>query len=448
VEKGICNDEKHIDGWPPGTLSVGNYYKYISSSMIAGPATTVWVLNLMLLDGADLFGQVDTLIASIPNTNDIQFIELGNEYYLKDYVNVFPNASSYMEKAVPVAQYIQSKLPNAKVSFVCEYEASWTPHAAQWNQAVVSNALKFPVEYVTVHDYSMGFHTSGNVPAANLTEVALWGESSVPHIVTSIEKAYAAGSNATQPPKVFISEFGLAPQFDKTLGVSALKAIFTFNYQMAGFCNTSGQSKAHGVELTFLHVLWGGISWTENWVTALLGDTANTAPSYSTASQALAHIARVGVQRFDGAECLAFDSITSSGEGCGSAVTVGSRSGIQCLRGLLFRKESSSSGAFTLVVSNGCDEGITATFVVPRVSSESRNGTHTVYHAWYHFKGETGFVPFPENCGGELWAPACDRSQWGNWDVPPQSAVHLKASAKAIELEFPPVTLSIVEFPL
>jgi hypothetical protein len=448
VAKGICPDEKHIDQWAPGTLSVANYYKYISSSMIAGPATTVWVLNLMLLDGADLYGQVDTLIEAIPNTADIQYIELGNEYYLKDYVHVFPNASSYMEKAVPLARYIQTKLPNAKISFVCEYEAPWTPQSAEWNQAIVSNSRNYPVEYVTVHDYSMGYHSAGKVPPANLTEIALWGEVSVPHIVASIEQAFTAGSNATDPPKVFISEFGLAPQFDKALGVSAMKAIFTFNYQMAGFCNSTGQTTASGVELTFLHVLWGGISWTENWVTALLGDEPNTAPSYSAASQALAQ-----------------PLLTTKVKAWLEPLSLRRRSP---LRHWIPSREPTLTGvpqpfADDVIESNAkhsasskrctpararCDEGIFATVLLPSTSSESRNGTHTVYHSWYRFQGESGFVPFPVNCSGELWAPSCDRSQWGNWEVAPQSIVHLKSSAKAVDFEFPPFTLSITEFPL
>ena len=121
-EYNYCYRQRVVSKLPKQTFSPINFYNGIgSASNINGGNSIVIDLNALTMNGSDMLNQVNTLVNQFGNNMEL-YIELGNEYYLNKYKYEFPNSSVYVDKVIPLAKEIRSKLPNAKISIPTDRE--------------------------------------------------------------------------------------------------------------------------------------------------------------------------------------------------------------------------------------------------------------------------------------------------------------------------------------
>lgn len=89
----------------------------LQTGLHATGATPVFMLNMLT---SDLNYQLEMLRTAKSMGIPVQFVELGNEYYLKtqDYVNKFPTAQDYGTAATTWIQAIRQEFPGVKISAV------------------------------------------------------------------------------------------------------------------------------------------------------------------------------------------------------------------------------------------------------------------------------------------------------------------------------------------
>ncbi|MCC6385035.1 MAG: hypothetical protein LC117_04800 [Bacteroidia bacterium] len=82
---------------------------------------------------------------------NIKGIELGNEYYLKAYRDIFPDAQSYIHKAIPFAKSIRKEFPRIKLSVPVQLKAgTGKGFPASWNRALAAENF---YDAISVHSY-------------------------------------------------------------------------------------------------------------------------------------------------------------------------------------------------------------------------------------------------------------------------------------------------------
>lgn len=98
----------------------------------------------------------------------VNYIEMGNEYYLDDhpakynYLNVFPEITDYTTTCKLWTQTIRKEFPNARISMigVCTPSAWKRPRANAWNRVVMENMDGIECDSFTIHAYPKSNNTS------------------------------------------------------------------------------------------------------------------------------------------------------------------------------------------------------------------------------------------------------------------------------------------------
>ena len=410
----LCKSYDSVARWPVETIGPKAFRGNLTTRILGGaaPGNVAYVVNLLTLSGEELFGQVDSLIEGI-GADNIQYIELGNEYYLDKYDFKFPNGSSYGALGVTVAKYIKQRLPHCKISFVASFEfepaGSGSDKLAEWN-AQLGSSFGDEIDFVTIHDYRLHWaphhtgmfkvdkkHQLQALPSEMLELFIGWGPAMIPQFISNVETFYG------ECTKIFITEHDVSKGTEPAIGNSALRAMYAINYGIAAFCAPN-----RSVQMSLLHILWGGVDGNveADYTTVMLPNHNDPiTATYSTVAQILSHVTMLGLNLHQQATCMNFASTSA----CGTPVVVNNASGVQCLHGITFwnsTEGSAGNDSFTAVVVNGCNEELHVELELPMPIIHGRNVTVWTY-PHYHTFGADAWVPFPgsSDCGGTLWNP-------------------------------------------
>ena len=92
----------------------------------------------------------------------VEYIEMGNEYYLDDhpekynYLTKFPETTDYTDLCRVWTAGFRKEFPEARIALIgVNTPASWTkrPRAREWNTVVMSNMQGIECDAVTIHIY-------------------------------------------------------------------------------------------------------------------------------------------------------------------------------------------------------------------------------------------------------------------------------------------------------
>lgn len=114
-------------------------------------AKPIFVLNMLT---SDLNTQLNMLHTAQGMGLPVQYIELGNEFYLAqpdDYVRKFPQGSDYGSMATQWINAIHQQFPNSKVAAVGTAPASGDQRKSGWNQSMLQTLQG--ADAITIHPY-------------------------------------------------------------------------------------------------------------------------------------------------------------------------------------------------------------------------------------------------------------------------------------------------------
>jgi hypothetical protein len=139
-------------------------------------ALPIYVLNMLT---SDLNTQLEMLGTAQSMGLPVQFVELGNEFYLRnpnDYVMKFPTGADYGKMATSWMRAIRDRFPKVKIAAVggVPTDQGSDPRKANWNQDLLQNLegadalTQHP--YVSVNRSMIGNVTTGTDGAMNIVE--------------------------------------------------------------------------------------------------------------------------------------------------------------------------------------------------------------------------------------------------------------------------------------
>ena len=105
-------------------------------------AIPIYVLNMLT---SDLNTQLEMLSTAQSMGLPVQFVELGNEFYLRnpdDYVTKFPTGADYGKMATSWIRAIRARFPNVKITAVGGVptdQSTTDSRKANWNQELLQN---------------------------------------------------------------------------------------------------------------------------------------------------------------------------------------------------------------------------------------------------------------------------------------------------------------------
>jgi len=143
-----------LPGAPVGSTTHSIFrLQELQSAVQATNAKPIYVLNMLT---SDLNTQLDMLRTAKGMGLPVEFVELGNEFYLStpdDYVKTFPTGREYGTMATRWLNAIHAEFPNAKVAAVGSAPASQFGNArkANWNQDMLQTLQG--VDSITFHPY-------------------------------------------------------------------------------------------------------------------------------------------------------------------------------------------------------------------------------------------------------------------------------------------------------
>lgn len=176
-----------LPGAPGGFLNAPHSIYRLQELQIAIQATRaipIYVLNMLT---SDLSTQLAMLSTAQSMGLPVQFVELGNEFYLRnpaDYVTKFPSGADYGKMATSWIHAIRDKFPKVNIAVVggVPTDQSSDPRKANWNQELLQNLegadalTQHP--YVSVTHGMLGNGTSDMSSAMNIMDAlsARWAQ--------------------------------------------------------------------------------------------------------------------------------------------------------------------------------------------------------------------------------------------------------------------------------
>lgn len=137
-----------------------NRLEEFQKGLVATQARPIFVLNMLT---ADLPNQLMMLRRAQKLNMPIRYIELGNEFYLKDKDNIerFPTPESYGQEANQWAKVIHEEFPSAKIAIVGATVTGQSDNRERnWGQGIYPNLG--PINAITFHLYSGSGLVGGN----------------------------------------------------------------------------------------------------------------------------------------------------------------------------------------------------------------------------------------------------------------------------------------------
>ena len=146
--------------FPGGTVS-STYHNADLSKMVAlakaSNVKVLWVANLYSGTTAEMIAALDAFTAA---GIEVVGVELGNEYYLNKWQDVFPDAASYIAKCKTFITALKAKYPNIPTGIVATPSANMkdpdskgTPskRLTDWNATVLNSGI---ADAVIIHAYT------------------------------------------------------------------------------------------------------------------------------------------------------------------------------------------------------------------------------------------------------------------------------------------------------
>jgi hypothetical protein len=265
-----------LPGAPSGFLSAPQAIYRLHELQIAVQATRaipIYVLNMLT---SDLTTQLAMLSTAQSMGLPVQFVELGNEFYLRnpvDYVTKFPTGSDYGKMATSWIRAIRDKFPNVNIAAVggVPTDQSSDPRKANWNQELLQNLegadalTQHP--YVSVTHSMIGNGTSDTNSAANIVDAlsARW------------QQFEGQLQSLPQNMKVWFTEYNIVDTTNDVFhtwihGIFAAKMSLTFleeeRTELACFYDMIGKSGYEVISSNQQFALTAA-----GWAMRLLGDT-------------------------------------------------------------------------------------------------------------------------------------------------------------------------------
>jgi hypothetical protein len=265
-----------LPGAPDGFLNAPQSIYRLNELQIAVQATRaipIYVLNMLT---SDLTTQLAMLSTAQSMGLPVQFVELGNEFYLRnpvDYVTKFPTGSDYGKMATSWIRAIRDKVPNVNIAAVggVPTDQSGDPRKANWNQELLQNLegadalTQHP--YVSVTHSMIGNGTSDTNSAANIVDAlsARW------------QQFEGQLQSLPQNMKVWFTEYNIVDTTNDVFhtwihGIFAAKMSLTFleeeRTELACFYDMIGKSGYEVISSNQQFALTAA-----GWAMRLLGDT-------------------------------------------------------------------------------------------------------------------------------------------------------------------------------
>lgn len=182
-----CKFKSEIARLPPQTFSPGNFASGIGAATSSGSG--IYDVNLLTMTPEEAAQEISTLARQGIN---LTHLELGNEFYLKNYHWRFPNSSTYMEAALPTIAEARKQFPGVRIAMVSSLGGLKGKTSDAWNDQLRS--FVDHVDAVTFHDYT-------TTDSENLSDVLAYSEFMIDTVVENV--ASRIGPNL----KVWNTEF-------------------------------------------------------------------------------------------------------------------------------------------------------------------------------------------------------------------------------------------------
>ncbi len=267
-----------LPGAPNGFLNAPQSIYRLQELQLAVQATgaiPIYVLNLLT---SDLNTQLEMLSTAQSMGLPVQFVELGNEFYLKnpdDYVTKFPTGADYGKMATSWIRAIRDKFPNVKIAAVggVPTDQSSDSRKANWNQELLQNLEG--ADALTQHPYvPVNQNMIGNGNGTTDTQSAM-------NIIDAISARWQQFEGQLQSlpqnMKVWFTEYNIVDKSNDVFhtwihGISAAKMSLTFleeeRTELACFYEMIGKSGYEVISSSQQYALTAA-----GWSMRLLGDT-------------------------------------------------------------------------------------------------------------------------------------------------------------------------------
>lgn len=384
-EYNVCNMAEKVNKLPKQTFSPAKFTDYIGKQLLGfnmngntndiKAINIIYDLNLLTLSSDDMLNQIDVIhdaLSEALNINDFShlrvYIEFGNEYYLDSYQYAFPNATSYLETALPVLEYAKQVFNNASLAVIASYDK---PH---WTAHINDTAYSKYFDSITIHDYSL--HSSmldGMNSNQQLEFIASYGQAYIPSMVKFIKNTF---KDFSKTPDIWITEFNLSVR-NNTISNGIIHAMYVMSYLASSVCNRDI------IKMLLLHVHSGQYGLNNNQqydATVFLPGLANQTDvvAFNIVGQLYAHLNYIGmIENRDRMYCLKL----SDEKDCPHTIVDVSRfttNNVSCVFGIGFTKKSNEND-FGFMMLNACSNEIDVTVHVPGDESVKKNITLWTY---------------------------------------------------------------------
>ena len=355
----------------------------------------VYDLNLLTLFDEDLVHQVTALHSSVGQEN-VKYIELGNEFYLSRYEYEFPNASVYMQKALPVVSQIRNLFGDANhTKIAVPADKTEAGHANAWNDQLV--LFKKHFDSVTLHDYTAKNYLAGLSGQQQLSLLAIYGRAALPIWIDYVKQRFG------KEYSILMTEFNTGCS-NETFGYSVLHAMFATSYVTAAVCD-----ETRSMELLMLHLFatqtpdnaWGTFDFVVNFSDFPPDDVDGA--SFNVVGQILAQMGYIAMVRNNRMTCLDFVGSECPLLGC----EVRNNDQLQCLFGVGFNSDTDRN-SLGFVVVNACHDPVTMKLDLKTMAPDLN--TNVVLNTYeYYYKGDGGINVKFAMCkkGDNVWDEEC-----------------------------------------
>lgn len=337
----------------------------------------VWDLNVFTLSTKDALSQLDYMKA---NNLQVHLIELGNEFYLKDFDWRFPDANAYWTRARPVAQHARKLFPKAQIAVVGKSTSG------AWNAALAAVQDEGLYDAVTVHEYQPDNTTIAKLPVAQqVGAIAGFGELTTSKIAAEIRKDWPKGLPVWRTEFNFPT-WGSGPPLPSLLD-GALHGLFWASHVLAAVQRVQWLVP---VPVVMLHALGvqEGVGWDSQAGIVRLPNAPNQpqAVEANGVAQIFSHLSQVGLS--------ATHMHGANAENCPAFPITLLGTQLPCLLAAFFT--DTNLGHNATVILNRCDEPVQL-----ELDSASMTGSRTAIA--YSAKDAGGWAPLPSNVHTLPW---------------------------------------------
>ena len=190
---------------------------------------TIFMVNDYLRSVAD---QVDFLVSAQTNGLAINFIEIGQEYYLGPgadffpdvggFIAKFPTSANYATYSIPWIDSMKTSFPSASICIVgCIESGPATSRRRTWNRGLCNILANPATNPTSVYPDAISFHSYVEPGPTSYPNIETWGLttliSEISDIISSIDN-FNNNWSGVSVVNIWISEFGVIDRYSAISG--------------------------------------------------------------------------------------------------------------------------------------------------------------------------------------------------------------------------------------